>query len=299
MTQNPFRQPEALWAITIDVQAGMTELVESAFSDFDLAVSSFEVDERAGLWKTEILCEQEPDTDAIQTRLDRLASALDTPCFSWTFAPVPQQDWLAQVASQFPPLRAGRFFVHGTHVTQPPPAGSVPLLVDAGAAFGSGEHATTYGCLIAIEQLARSGRKFRNMLDMGCGSGILAMAMTKCWHRSVLAVDVDPVAIRVTNENFARNEVSRWASGICADGYRDRRVMQTAPYDLIAANILARPLVQFAPKLAQCLAPGGVAILSGLLGSQERYVLCAHEMQGLRLVRRIALNGWHSLIISA
>ena len=190
-----------------------------------------------------------------------------------------ERDWLAENRRAFPPLRIGRFFVHGSHWTGAAPPGAIPLEIDAATAFGTGEHPSTRGVLLALDRLARH-RRFRRPLDIGTGTGVLAIAAAKLLHRNVLASDIDCAAARVAAHHVRRNGLRGHVRVICAPGYRARAVRRTQ-YDLILANILARPLSLMARDLARALAPGGVAILAGLLRRQERMVLAAHRMQGL------------------
>ncbi len=209
---------------------------------------------------------------------------------------LPDIDWLAQSLRSFPPIDAGRFQLRGSHVQEPAPAGRIALVIDAGAAFGSGEHASTKGCLLAFDRLLKR-RRFRRVLDMGCGSGILAIAAARSGPTRALAVDIDPQAARVAAANLRRNRVAARVRAAAANGYRSRLVHRQAPYDLIFANILARPLARMAKPLRAHLAPGGVAILAGLLDRQERLVLAAHRAQGLALVMRKRLDGWSCLVV--
>ncbi|MGH6979877.1 MAG: 50S ribosomal protein L11 methyltransferase, partial [Stellaceae bacterium] len=162
-------------------------------------------------------------------------------------------------------------------------------------AFGTGEHATTRGCLLATDHVKRPPRR---ILDMGCGTGILAIAAAKLWHRDVLATDIDPESVRVTRVNAKVNGVANAVRAEISPGYRHREIARRAPFNLVLANILARPLMDMAPDLARVLAPGGMAVLSGLLARQEAAVLAAHRAQGLYLVTRIALEGWHTLVVA-
>jgi ribosomal protein L11 methyltransferase len=208
-----------------------------------------------------------------------------------------QRDWVSEVQKSFPPIRSGRFFVYGSHYTDDIPAEATPILIDAGMAFGSGEHETTSTCLQALDELGQS-RDFNRLLDMGCGSGILAIAMAKIWDHKVIAADIDPVAVSVTEENAKRNQEDDKLICCISDGYENAVIGKRAPYDLIVANILARPLVELAPELAKHLAEDGVAVLSGLLDRQEAEVLEAHAAQGLFLTKRYPQNGWHTLVLS-
>jgi len=210
---------------------------------------------------------------------------------------VAPRDWLGDNQASFPPMAVGRFLVHGSHHRMAVPAGRIGLLIDAATAFGTGEHATTRGCLVALQRRARRRAPPQRLLDMGSGTGILAIAAAKVWRRHVLARDIDIEAVRGAAVNAARNGVAGLVSSRRSNGYRDRAIGRAGPYDLVFANILARPLAAMAHDLARHLAPGGIAVLSGLLAHQERYVLCAHRAQRLVLIERIAIDGWHTLVL--
>lgn len=208
----------------------------------------------------------------------------------------PAEGWLARTEASFPEQWIGRrFVVRGTHLRGPAPRGRIMLTLDAGLAFGSGEHGSTRGCLRALEHVAH--RRPRRVLDMGTGSGILAMAATRLLHRPVLATDIEPWSVRVAQQNAAMNRLGHLVRPRLANGWRNRTVRAGAPYDLVFANILARPLVGMAPDLAAHLAPGGTAILSGLLAGQARWVASAHRAQGLRLESVLSEAPWVTLIL--
>ena len=185
--------------------------------------------------------------------------------------------------------------MHGSHWSGPAPPGAVPLEIDAATAFGPGEHPSTRGCLLALDRLARR-RRFGRPLDIGTGSGVLAIAAAKLLHCGVLASDIDCAAARVAAHHVRRNGLRGRVRVICTPGYRARAVRR-ARYDLIFANILARPLTLMARDLRQVLAPGGVAILAGLLRRQEPMVLAAHRMQGVALAERLVIDGWSTLVL--
>ncbi len=211
-------------------------------------------------------------------------------------ADVPAEGWLARTRAAFPEQLVGqRIALRGTHVEDPPTPGRITLLLDAGVAFGSGEHGSTRGCLVAFERIAHMHP--RRILDMGTGSGVLAMAAAKLLHRRVLATDIEPWSVRTTRENAARNGIAPLLRAIRADGWEDARVRRAAPYDLVFANILARPLCLMARDLATHLAPGGHAILAGLLATQARMVLAAHRRVGLRLLRAHRQGAWTTLVL--
>lgn len=210
---------------------------------------------------------------------------------------LPEKDWLRHVHENFPPIKTNRFFIYGSHYTGEKPGGLIPLQIDAATAFGSGEHETTRGCLQALEQLQKE-HKFENGLDMGCGSGILAIGLTKLWpDMRVTAIDIDPESVTVTRRHAAMNGVSGKIRAAAGDGYHVPLVAQNAPYDVITANILANPLIEMAPELAKVLRPGSYAILSGLLARQKAEVVAAHEKLGLRLVREEQLGDWRALVL--
>ncbi len=210
-------------------------------------------------------------------------------------APTPAEGWLARTYASFPEQRIGRrFAVRGTHLTGRGPAGRITLTLDAGIAFGSGEHGSTRGCLRALERMHRRPRR---MLDLGTGSGILAMAMAQLFGVRVRATDIDPWSVRLARRNARANGVARLIDIRPADGWNSRFVRAGAPYDLVTANILARPLSLMARHLGANLAPGGIAILSGLLDSQARVVLAAHRRAGLTLVATIREGRWTTLVL--
>ncbi|MGE3295638.1 MAG: 50S ribosomal protein L11 methyltransferase, partial [Geminicoccaceae bacterium] len=188
--------------------------------------------------------------------------------------------------------------VHGSHARDAVPPGAVAIEIDAGLAFGSGEHATTQACLASLDRLARR-RRFRRVLDVGCGSGVLAIAAAKCWPARVLAVDNDPIAVRVARENVALNGVAEHVRVELGEGYGHPFVRRLRPFDLVLANILADPLIELAPTLARHLAPAGHAVLSGLLDRQAEAVIAAHRREGLELVDRADQGPWAALVLAA
>ncbi len=209
---------------------------------------------------------------------------------------LPDIDWIKLSQEGLPPVRAGRFFVYGTHDAGEVPKGVLPIRIEAGMAFGTGHHETTARCLGALSDLAKK-RRYANVLDLGCGTGLLAIGAAKLWKRRVIASDIDPVAVEVTRENARANGVSSLVSASIADGLASPALASHAPYDLIIANILAEPLTRLAPSIARTLAPGGSLVLSGLLRWQENLVLCFYRPHGLvlRAVRRE--NAWVALVL--
>src|SRR4051812_20321021 len=186
--------------------------------------------------------------------------------------PLPDQDWIKLSQEGLPPVRAGRFFVYGAHDAGIVPHGVIPMRIEAGMAFGTGHHETTALCLAVLSDLAKR-RSFINVLDLGCGTGLLAIGAAKLWRKPVLASDIDPVAIEVTEENAQGNGVAPLVRAVVADGLTHPALAAKAPYDLIIANILAGPLTHMAVQISAALAPGGVLVLSGLLHNQENMIL--------------------------
>jgi ribosomal protein L11 methyltransferase len=201
-------------------------------------------------------------------------------------------DWLAMSLSGLPPVRAGRFFVYGAHDQGLVPTNTVNLKIEAGAAFGTGHHGTTVGCLIAYDRLLKA-RRFERVLDVGCGTGVLAIAAARTGSRVALGTDIDRPSVRIANENAALNRAD--ARFVHATGLGAAVVRETGPYDLVFANILAPPLVALAQDIKGALKPGGMAILSGLLRTQERRVLAAYVSRGFRLERRLHRDAWATL----
>ena len=208
--------------------------------------------------------------------------------------PLPDQDWIRLSQEGLPPVRAGRFFVYGAHDAGKVPHGVIPMKIEAGLAFGTGHHETTALCLGALSELARE-RSFRNVLDLGCGTGLLAIGAAKLWKRSVLASDIDPVAVEVTRDNARANGVAPLVRAVTADGLTNPILANGAPYDLLIANILAGPLTQLAPSILRSLAPGAVLLLSGLLRNQEKLVISFYR--SLRYVGARRAGPWSALVL--
>jgi ribosomal protein L11 methyltransferase len=274
-----------LTALRFTIVAAERARVEAALEGWG---ESLALDEREGgrAWAVEALFAAAPEEGEIRDRLLPLGIR------DWSLEDVPQRDWVAESQRLLPEFRAGRFFIHGSHFMGAAPPGAWALEIDAGAAFGTGRHETTLGCLIALDRLSRRAR-FGRVLDMGCGTGILALAAARAGARSVLAVDNDPVAVRVARENATLNGLGRRLRLLPGDGYRRLPLARAQRrFDLVLANILSRPLQQMAPDLKRVLRPGGRAVLSGLLVRQEAEVLAAHRAQGLVLERRLSRGDW-------
>jgi ribosomal protein L11 methyltransferase len=269
------------------------ERFAAALEPFADAVSAFEL-APGGAWRVEAYAAAAPEPARLAAALRDTATGGPAPPHH--VAPLPAVDWLAENRRDFPPLALGRFFIHGSHFQGRVPAGRFGLLIDAATAFGSGEHDTTRLCLAALERLQRR-RRIAKPLDLGCGSGILSLAAGLLWRVPVLGSDLDPESVRVARDNARLNRLAGLVRIVQGDGYRAPAIRRRAPFDLIVANILARPLCRLAPALARHLAPGGVAILSGLLIEQETQVLAAHRNQGLALIGRLRSPAWAALML--
>src|SRR5579885_3195139 len=266
-----------------------------ALDEMAAAVSAFEADAETLRWQVEAYPAGRLLTAELDVRLALIAAGAGGRLVRVTEEQLAERDWLAENRRAFPPVRVGRFFVHGSHWRGRAPAGTIAIESDAATAFGTGEHQSTAGVLLALDALARR-RRFSRVLDMGTGSGILAVAAAKVLHCPVVASDIDPEAVRVAAHHVRRNGVKGMVATVGAPGYRARALRRTR-YDLILSNILARPLMLMARDLRRALVPGGVAVLAGLLRRQEPMVLAAHRMQGLALERRIAIDGWSTLVL--
>ena len=250
--------------------------------------SILEEDEDHDVWRIDAFPTTSEETDALKARLAA------QPGLGVTVEPLADADWLAMSLSGLPPVRAGRFFVYGAHDRGQVPPNAVALRIEAGAAFGTGHHGTTVGCLQAWNDLIKA-RRFDKVLDVGAGTGVLAIAAARTGARLARGTDIDAPSVRIARENAELNGAR--AEFVHASGLGHQRVRSAAPYDLVFANILAPPLVALAQDIRGALRPGGVAILSGLLRTQERRVLAAYRSRGFRLLRRIHRDAWATLVL--
>ena len=250
--------------------------------------SILEEDEAHGIWRIDAFPTEPGEAERLREVLAAQAG------LAVSVEVLADADWLAMALSGLPPVRAGRFFIYGAHDLGRRPGNTVNLRIEAGAAFGTGHHGTTVGCLYAYDALLKR-RRFAKVLDVGAGTGVLAIAAAKTGSRLALGTDIDPVSVRIGRENAVLNQVR--ARFVHANGLAERSVQAGAPYDLVFANILARPLVWLSSDIRAALKPGGLAILSGLLRSQERFVRAAYLARGFRVQRRYHRDAWATLVL--
>lgn len=269
-------------------------LVDAVMAADELAITaSAHEDEETGEWVFEATCDREPDVAAFDAlvrevlggRVRFSVEAID-----------PDVNWVAKSLEGLQPVIAGGFYVHGSHEASPAPAGVTPIRIDAAQAFGTGHHETTTGCLEAIDR-ALKRRRFRSMLDVGTGTGVLAIALAKRTHLPVIASDIDPIAVRTAAENARDNGVGRYVIALEATGLEHRQIATAAPYDLIVANILAGPLTALAPGMRKIAEPGCVVILSGILIHQAPRVIAAYARAGIVLRNKITRKEWVTLVM--
>ena len=289
------RQPQPLETVFVEVPEAALEQYEAAFKSVCQTVAFFLADEERRIWRVEGVRTLSSDDGPLRSALllAALTSGIEA---GLQRSPIDAEGWLARTQASFPPQEIGRrFLVQGTHDAGPRRPGRISLVLDAGLAFGSGEHGSTRGCLRAIEIAAR--RRPRRVLDLGTGSGILAIAVASLLRRPVLAADIDPWAVRTANRNAAQNHLAHLVRATLANGWNSRTIRLGGPYDLVLANILARPLCRMAQDLALNLAPGGTAILAGLLDTQARRVFSAHRRHGLVLEHVVPEGRWTTLML--
>ncbi|MBO9430643.1 50S ribosomal protein L11 methyltransferase [Sulfitobacter sp. R18_1] len=254
-------------------------------------VGVFEVEDGSGLWEVGGYFEEAPDTAALAV----LAKAMGAKEF--TVSELPETDWVAHVRRELAPVEAGRFFVYGSHDADKVPQDCEPLLIEAAMAFGTGHHGTTLGCLKALDRLASDGFHGKNVADIGCGTAVLAMAAARIWPETVLASDIDEVAVEVAQANVDANGLTGRVTCVEAAGFDHPALAEAVPFDLVFANILKGPLVALAPDMAAALQPGGYAILSGLLNEQAEEVIEVYARSGINLTHRESIGDWTTLTL--
>ena len=274
----------------------VADLIVESFEPAEAASTVFEtgalLPDGAKAWLTEIYFGSAPDEEAVRS-LIALASDERT-ARAATFGLTEKRDWVAGSLAGLKPVRAGRFLIHGAHDRALIKANDIAIEIEAGLAFGTGHHGTTRGCLLHFDRLLKR-RRPKRILDVGCGAGVLAIAAAKVLRRKVWLGDIDPVAVEVANANARLNGVGGSCRAIVSRGVEAAALREGAPYDLVFANILAKPLRLLAPSLAAVIGAEGEAIVSGLLIADVAGVLASWRAQGFHLAERIELEGWASL----
>lgn len=269
----------------------MTDMLGEMFDPTETAVASFETDD--GLWHVEAYFAHAPDEASVR---DLLRLVIGDQADDVAFSAIAQKDWVKASLDGLKPVRAGRFLVHGSHDRHTVKSNDIAIEIDAALAFGTGHHGTTHGCLLALaEELNR--RRPRHVLDVGTGTGILALAAARALRQTVIAGDIDPVAVEVARDNARLNGAGNHIRYYAAPGIHHALADRTRRFDLIFANILAKPLRQLAPAICRVLSGSGTLILSGLLVRDIPGVLSAYAAQGVRLQKRTVREGWATLVL--
>jgi ribosomal protein L11 methyltransferase len=273
----------------------LADLLADAFASS--AVAAFEAGE--GAWAVEIHFDTPPDESAVRAIV--ASKAGEDAARALAFEAVASKDWVAASLSGLPPVPAGRFLVHGAHDRARLRPNSIGIEIEAALAFGTGHHGTTRGCLLAIDRLAKSfagsARQCVRVLDVGTGTGVLAIAAAKALRGRVVASDIDARAAEVARANARSNHVAPWIEVVCAAGLSAGRLRASGPYRIVLANILLPPLKRMAAAMARLVAPGGHVVLSGLLDAHAATALAAYRAQGLALVGRGSIEGWTTLVL--
>jgi len=291
--------PAIYHTLTLHLKAGLSDDQTGLFSAlFEDNALSYSCKKDKGAWDFLWTFTDKPDEDFIRAQFDWAAAELAISIDGYVIEELEDRDWLAESYRALPPFTVGSFFIYGSHYEGAAPQGQIPLLIEAATAFGSGEHGTTSRCMLAIEHVKQSGFKPRSILDMGCGSGILAACAAKLWpDLPVFAADNDPECVIVTKRHMASNKIGN-VHAYQSEGYDARSpVWKDAPYDFIIANILAGPLIEMAAEQSKALASGGYLILSGTLKEQAERVLGAYTPHGLSLTAEFPGDEWMTLLL--
>ncbi|MGR3660479.1 MAG: 50S ribosomal protein L11 methyltransferase [Paracoccaceae bacterium] len=254
-------------------------------------IGVFEVEDGSGLWEVGGYFLAAPETAGLAL----LAAAYDAKPF--VVSELPETDWVAHVKRELSPVEAGRFFVYGSHDADKVPEGSIPLLIEAAMAFGTGHHGTTLGCLQALDRLVSDGFVAESVADIGCGTAVLAMAAAAVYPNPAIASDIDEVAVEVAEVNVKANNMVGRVICIEADGFGHPVLAEAAPFDLIFANILKGPLIEMAPVISAASKQGGIVILSGILNEQADEVVSVYIKNGYNLSERSEIVDWTTLTL--
>jgi ribosomal protein L11 methyltransferase len=270
----------------------VVDLLNESFFEGQAAIAAFERPD--GRWDITVHFAEPPDQDSIRELVGLAAG--DDVAQTIAFDTVEAKDWVKATLEELVPVRAGRFIVHGHHDRTKVPPNKLGIEIEAALAFGTGHHGTTRGCLLLLDHVLKA-RAPKRVLDLGTGTGVLAIAAAKALHDHVLASDIDPLSVRVARDNARLNGTGDRVETIQAIGFSAPQFSSRGPFDLVLANILANPLRQMATAMATHLAPSGSVILSGLLPPQAQGVIAAYRARGLVLKRHLQIEGWSSLLM--
>ena len=286
---------QSFWKIELVIPRATSYVFEGALERFSLATSSFEI-KGSDCWQLISYSATMPDRKSLTAAIAIAAAAAGVNEPRIICEPLPETDWLAENRASFEPNRLGKFLICPTHFKGTVSANDKVIWLDAATAFGSGEHESTAGCLLMLSKLTQNFHPKR-ILDLGCGSGILSIAAAKNWTKKIMAVDIDPEAVKVTRANARVNRVRAYVTVRESNGLAGRWAAQAGPFDLIIANILSGPLIKLAANVAGHIERSGLIVLSGLLSHQRSAVLNAYRAHGLLLVKTLQLGDWVTILL--
>ena len=288
--------PTGLWEIILELpHSKYIEIFEAAFEEISIATASFEI-ETTPRWRFTVYVPKEVPRGELEKKLQSTESYAGLFLLVKTIRPVAARDWVAEYQKDMRPIKVGSYYISGSHVSDPTPLGCVSVKIDAGLAFGTGSHETTQSCLEAMEEICGDQLPF-NTLDLGTGSGILAIALAKRHKVPVFASDQDHVAIRVARENAALNGVGKYIKFFKSDGFQNPELLSNAPFELIIANIVSKPLISLAEDIANATSTNGKVVLSGILVSQAEVVIDTFRDRGLVLIKKIIKADWETVVL--
>jgi ribosomal protein L11 methyltransferase len=270
----------------------VVDLLNESFFEGQAAIAAFEGPD--GRWGITVHFADPPDQAGVRDLIGIAAG--EAVAQNITFDTVEAKDWVKATLEELVPVPAGRFLVHGQHDRPRVPPNKLGIEIEAALAFGTGHHGTTRGCLLLLDSVLKAYHP-RRVLDLGTGTGVLAIAAARALHGAVLASDIDPASVRVARDNARLNCTGDLVQTICATGFSAPQFARHAPFDLVLANILANPLRQLAGQMARHLAPQALVILSGLLTPQAASVIAAYRARGLVPVRHLRIEGWSSVLL--
>jgi ribosomal protein L11 methyltransferase len=289
------KQSSLVWRVDIVIPFHLVSIFDEILENHADAVASSENADEI-LWTMSLYFTKHPDTYTVKTQLVILSELYPDFSGDYTIEQIKDINWLQATLQSFKPFSVDRFYIYGSHSSETTKSGSIPLLIDASTAFGTGEHQSTAGCLLAFSKLLKH-RKFHEILDMGCGTGILGFAASKTLKKKALVVDIDPESIRVAKRSARINQLHPSVTCKVSTGYKNRFIQNHRRFDLIFSNILAKPLCRMAKDASHRIQKDGILILSGLLWSQKNQVLKVHQLQNFKMLYSLRLENWCTLVL--